>query len=206
MGAFSMGEKVVRLNEVLADRPAGVPMEEYVATLTPEQVAAHPIVAEYVGLLEQKAADDERIALEAAGVQLRQSILGRIGQAIEPVVEPLGWDWKIGMAVVASFPAREVVIATLGVIYDVGEADEESADLREKLIAARHADGTPVFTLPVALGIMVFFALCAQCAATIAIIWRETNTWKWAAFSFTYMTVLAYIGAFFTFHIANRLL
>ena len=109
-----------------------------------------------------------------------------MGKAIEPVVEPLGWDWRIGCGVVASFPAREVVIGTLGVIYNLGsDTDEESQPLHQKLQAATWSEsGEPVFNIPVALSIMVFFALCAQCAATLVVIRRETNSWWWPSFTF----------------------
>lgn len=159
------------------------------------------------------AADEDRIAaLEAersdlenhiSGALLRDSYLGRAGQWIEPVVRPLGWDWRIGCATLASFPAREVIIGTLGVIYDVGEETEDPTPLREKLQAATW-EGTdvPVFNLPVALSVMVFFALCAQCAATLAVIKRETNSWRWPIFTFVYMTLLAYVGAFAIYRIA----
>ena len=128
--------------------------------------------------------------------QQRNSYLGRAGQVIEPAVKPLGWDWRIGCAVIASLPARELVVATLGVMYNV---DDELAPhdrrWRDKLKKITW-DGTdrPVYTLPVALGIMVFFALCAQCAATLAVIRRETNSWRWPLFTFSYMTVLAYVA------------
>jgi ferrous iron transport protein B len=144
---------------------------------------------------------------EIAGQYLATSYLGRAGKLIEPVVRPLGWDWRIGCAAIASFPAREVVVATLGVIYNLGEGqDEASADLRERLKSATW-DGTDrqVFNLPVALSIMVFFALCAQCASTLAVIRRETGNWWWPAFTFVYMTVLAYVGALVTYQIGIRL-
>jgi ferrous iron transport protein B len=144
---------------------------------------------------------------EIAGQYLATSFLGRAGKLIEPVVKPLGWDWRIGCAAIASFPAREVVVATLGVIYNLGEGqDEASADLRERLKSAEW-DGTDkkVFNLPVALSIMVFFALCAQCVSTLAVIRRETGSWRWPAFTFVYMTLLAYVGAFVTYQIGIRL-
>ncbi|HUG71653.1 MAG TPA: ferrous iron transport protein B [Pirellulaceae bacterium] len=137
--------------------------------------------------------------------QLRQSFLGQAGQFVEPVVRPLGWDWKIGCAAIASFPAREVVIATLGVIYNLGEdEDEESETLRETLRSATW-EGTDrkVFNVPVALSIMVFFALCAQCSSTLAVIKRETNSWRWPAFTFVYMTGLAYVAALLTYQIGS---
>ena len=138
---------------------------------------------------------------------MEQSYLGRAGKLIEPVVRPLGWDWKIGCAVIASFPAREVVISTLGVIYHVGEEPGVASEsLRDTLKAATYP-GTrrPVFTVPVALSVMVFFALCAQCIATLAVIRRETNSWTWPAFTFAYMTVLAYAAALVTYQVGTRL-
>ena len=123
------------------------------------------------------------------------------------MVRPLGWDWKIGCAVLASFPAREVVIGTMGVIYQLGgEQDEQSQPLREALKQDRwESTGEPVFNVPVALSIMVFFALCAQCASTLVVIWRETASWQWPLFTFAYMTGLAYVAAFMTYQIGNLL-
>jgi ferrous iron transport protein B len=144
---------------------------------------------------------------EVSGGLLRQSILGRMGRLVEPVVRPLGWDWRIGMAAIASFPAREVIVSTLGIIFDVsGEADETSVDLRDKLHGATDRDGAKLFNVAVGLSVMVFFALCAQCAATLAVIRRETNSWRWPIFSFAYMTTLAYLGALVTYQVAVRLL
>jgi ferrous iron transport protein B len=140
-----------------------------------------------------------------AGAHLENSFLGRMGKAIEPVVRPLGWDWRIGCAAIASFPAREVVVATLGVIYNLGEGqDESSGELQETLRAATWA-GTnrSVFTIPVALSIMVFFALCAQCASTLAVMRRETGSWRWPALTFVYMTSLAYVGALVTYQVGT---
>ncbi|MBI1928411.1 ferrous iron transport protein B [Candidatus Poribacteria bacterium] len=135
-----------------------------------------------------------------AGAYLRQSILGRMGRFIEPIVKPLGWDWKIGMATIASFPAREVIVATLGTIYNMGsDVDESSQGLREAMKGATWPDGRLVFTPLVALSIMVFFALCCQCASTLAVIQRETGSWKWPALTFMYMTTLAYLGALITY-------
>lgn len=140
-----------------------------------------------------------------SGAYLRQSILGRLGRWIEPIVKPLGWDWRIGTAVIASFPAREVVIATMGTIYNLGEeVDGASGGLRRKLHGVRWPDGRPVFNVAVALSIVVFFALCCQCGATLAVIKRETNSWRWPIFTFTYMTLLAYLSALVTYQVAIR--
>jgi ferrous iron transport protein B len=141
-----------------------------------------------------------------SAAHLRNSYFGRMGHVVEPVVRPLGWDWRIGMAAIASFPAREVIIATLGTIFSLGsDVDEESESLKETLHTATHADGTPLFNIPVALSIMVFFALCCQCGATLAIIKRETNSYAWPAFAFAYMTTLAYIAALIVYQVTMQL-
>lgn len=148
----------------------------------------------------------ELSATQTSGIQLRNSYLGRAGQAIEPVVRPLGWDWKIGIAVLASFPAREVVVGTMGVIYNLGDEEDEASDgLRDHLKNARwdHDPTKPVFTVPVGLSIMVFFALCAQCVSTLAVLKKETQSWRWPLFTFVYMTVLAYVAAWVTFVVAS---
>ena len=163
-----------------------------------EASGADPESEELTGLTEKLN--------QVNGDLLRGSVLGRIGQSIEPIFKPLGWDWRIGVGVLASFPAREVVIATLGTIYSLGgDVSEEDEGLRGTLMAATWPDGSPVFSIPVALSIMVFFALCAQCVSTLMVIRRETNSWRWPVFSFVYMTALAWIGAFLTYQIGIRM-
>ena len=134
---------------------------------------------------------------------LETSVLGKTGHLIEPLVRPLGWDWKIGVGAIASFPAREVIIATLGTIYSL-DGDEDEEGLIGAIRSSTYPDGTPVYTIPVALSIMVFFALCAQCVSTLLVIQRETNSWRWPILSFTYMTLLAYFAAMLTFQIGTR--
>jgi ferrous iron transport protein B len=168
----------------------------------------HPpeIGAEYAGLIASAETDEEREALERemAGEYVRQSVMGRLGHAIEPAVRPLGWDWRIGMAVLASFPAREVVIATMGTIFNLGEdVDETSSDLADVLGGARWPDGSPLFNLPVALSLIVFFALCCQCVSTLAVILRESGSWAWVVLTFLYMTTLAYAGAFIAYQLTR---
>jgi ferrous iron transport protein B len=127
---------------------------------------------------------------------------------MEPAFAPLGWDWKIGMAAIASFPAREVIVGTLGLIYDVGEVDakdeEKAAGLKEAV--RREWAKDPVrgkYGVSVALSVMVFIALCLQCVSTLAVIRRETKTWVWPVFTFAYMTTLAYLGALVTFQVGR---
>lgn len=163
----------------------------------------------------------EREALEASPTPEQvnrqwkeQSLLGRLGRFLEPAFRPLGWDWRIGTAALASFPAREVIVGTLGLLYDVGDVDAgavgdetagaEAREKAESLLRAVRDDwaADPVrgpYAIPVAVSVMVFFALCCQCASTLAVIRRETNSWAWPAFTFTYMTALAYLGALLAF-------
>jgi ferrous iron transport protein B len=158
--------------------------------------------------LKRQQADLENDVLAA---YQRQSYLGRLGQFVEPVVRPLGWDWRIGCAAIASFPAREVVMGALGVIYNLGgdldlDAEGDRTRLQARLQQATWDDsGEPVYNIPVALSIMVFFALCAQCASTLVIIGRETKTWRWPIFTFAYMTTLAYLGALVTYQVGMRI-
>jgi len=140
------------------------------------------------------------------GAYIEQSYLGRMGKAVQPVFAPAGFDWKITVGVIGSFPAREVIIATMGIVYNLGgDVDEEDDGLIDKLHAAKHADGSPVFTVPVALAIMVFFALCMQCGATVAVVGKETN-WRWATIQFGYMTALAWLGAVLTYQIGSMII
>ncbi|HET6765502.1 MAG TPA: nucleoside recognition domain-containing protein, partial [Longimicrobiaceae bacterium] len=136
--------------------------------------------------------------------QLAGSVLGRVGHAIEPAVRPLGYDWKIGVGIVASFAAREVFVSTMGTIYGVGSADENSATLRQKLQRERNpVTGSAAYTPLVAVGLMVFYVYAMMCMSTGAVTVRETGGgWKgfrWAAFQFGYMLALAYIAAFLVY-------
>ncbi len=134
------------------------------------------------------------IEAEASGARLRESIAGRVGHAIEPALAPLGFDWKIGVGILGAFAAREVFVSTLGLVYDVSEADEENPSLRAALKAARHPDGRAVFTPLSGVALMVFFVLACQCMSTLAVVKRESGSWRWALFMLGYMTVLAYVA------------
>jgi len=138
----------------------------------------------------------------AAAQQMEQSWLGRAGKVVEPVFEPLGWDWRVSSAVIAGFPAREVVIAVLGTVYAVGD-DADEGTLSGRLKSATRPDGSRVFTLPMVIGLLIFYACCLQCAATLAIIRRETNTWRWPIFAWGYMTVIGYVGAMIAFQLGS---
>jgi ferrous iron transport protein B len=132
---------------------------------------------------------------EAAVAQLEYSVMGRVGKAVEPAFAPLGFDWRISTAILSAFPARETVAPSLGILFSLGSGDEAEAKLGSKIREAKWPDGRQLFTLPTSIGLMVFFALCAQCLSTLAVVRRETNSRKWPLFMFCYMTVFAYIGA-----------
>jgi ferrous iron transport protein B len=173
-----------RSDEVQSDFAANIAMAE--ATLSGEA-------------LDRARAD---FANEAAAAQLEQSWLGRAGKFVQPVFGPLGWDWKISAAVIAGFPAREVVIAVLGTVYAVGDEASEMT-LSERLRSASWPDGSPVFTLPMVFGLLIFYACCLQCAATLAVMRRETNSWRWPAFAWGYMTAIGYVGAMLVYQLGS---
>ena len=166
-----------------------------------DQYDEQRIIAE--STLAGAALDDRLQDLDRreAAELLERSILGRAGKFIAPVFAPLGWDWKVSAAVIAGFPAREVVIAVLGTIYAVGDDDEGA--LVERLQQARHADGSVVFSLPMVFGLLVFYAFCLQCAATIAVMYRETNGWQWPLAAWAYMTTLGYVGALLVYQLGH---
>ncbi len=158
------------------------------------------------GLAEGNTELVEQIDQEEAGERLRESYGGRFGRAIEPALKPLGFDWKIGIGLIGSFAAREVFVATMGVVYGVGDSvDEESPTLREKIRAETRSDGKPLYTPLMGLSLLVFFALAAQCMSTVAAIKRETAGWRWPMFMLGYMTALAWVASFVTFQ-GGRLL
>ena len=153
---------------------------------------------------EQKARLAELASAEA-GQRLRESVAGRLGHAMEPVLEPLGFDWRIGVGILGAFAAREVFVSTLGIVFDIADADESSESLREALKHATWPDGRPLLTPLTGVCLMIFFVLACQCMSTLGVVARESRSWKWPVFLFTYMTVLAY-GVTLVVHQAGRAL
>jgi ferrous iron transport protein B len=138
--------------------------------------------------------------------QIESSFAGRAGRIIEPAIAPLGFDWKIGIGLISSFAARETIISTLSIVYNVGQDSEnKSSSLVETLRNARRADGSRVWTPLTGISLMIFFLLACQCMSTVAVVRRETNSWRWPMFMVGYMMVLAYIASFVTFQ-GGRLL
>ncbi len=143
----------------------------------------------------------------AESYQLKHSYAGQFGQIIEPAISPLGFDWKIGISLLTSFAAREVMVGTLNTIYSIEASDDDDiSTLKQKLINdINPKTGKPVYSIATAISLMIFFALAMQCMSTIAIVRRETNSWKWPLAMFTYMTALAYICSFIAFQLGSRL-
>ena len=138
--------------------------------------------------------------------QLAHSLAGKIGHAVEPIIKPLGYDWKVGIGLIASFAAREVFVTTMSTVYSIEEEDDTDHEkLRDQLKDAHWPDGRPVYTPAVCLGLMVFYVFAMQCLSTVAVVRRETGGWKWPLFQIAYMTGTAYIGALVVYQIGHAL-
>ena len=139
---------------------------------------------------------------QLASYKLEQSYIGIMGKSIEPAIKPLGYDWKIGIALIASFAAREVFVGTLATIYSVGNDDENNTTIKQRMAAEINPEtGKPLFNFPVGMSLLVFYAFAMQCVSTLAIVKRETNSWKWPFLQLFGMGILAYLAAFLTYNI-----
>lgn len=153
------------------------------------------------------AREDAVAEIEAArsSARMRGSLGGTIGHALEPVLEPLGFDWRIGVGILGAFAAREVFVSTLGVVFGIADADETDTSLRTSLENATWPDGRKLMTPLVGVSLMVFFVLACQCMSTLAVVKRESGSWKWPALLFTYMTVVAWVASFLVFQVGRLL-
>ncbi|HAP60403.1 MAG TPA: ferrous iron transport protein B, partial [Cytophagales bacterium] len=153
-------------------------------------------IQEAVAAAEAQGLTEEQVA----SVSLENSFIGIVGKAIEPAIEPLGYDWQIGIALITSFAAREVFVSSMATIYSVGEDFEEGSTMLERMRAEINPHtGLPVYTLATGLSLMIFYAFAMQCMSTLAIVKRETKSWKWPIIQFVYMTALAYVSAFLVY-------
>jgi ferrous iron transport protein B len=153
------------------------------------------LIAEQNNLLEEET---EHLI---GSKKLEQSYIGIMGRTIEPVIEPLGYDWKIGIALITSFAAREVFVGSMATIYAVQDDGENNLPLIEKMHAEKDNQGQPVYTLATGLSLMVFYAFAMMCMATLAVVKRETKSWKWPLIQLGYMGALAYFGALITYQL-----
>ena len=147
--------------------------------------------------------NDEELQQKIASVKLENSYIGIMGKSIEPVIRPLGYDWKIGIALITSFAAREVFVGTLATIYSVEADDENTTTIKQKMAAEVNETGGKLFNFPVGMSLMVFYAFAMQCMATLAIVKRETKSWKWPLIQLFGMGLLAYVASFLTYQILS---
>lgn len=168
--------------------------ESKLAELEQAQPEIFPYAQKYQELDQDREDELDKLDKEKAGEKLANSYAGHFGQAIEPVIKPLGFDWKMGVGLVSAVAAKEVLVSTLGTIYSVGNAEDDATPLQDALAA------DPSFTPLIAYSLMVFTLIYSPCLAALAVVRRETNSWKWTAFSFTYSTVLAWVVAFGVYH------
>jgi len=130
---------------------------------------------------------------------IEQSYGGQLGKLLEPAIEPLGFDWRIGVGIIGAFAAREVFVSTMGLVYGIGDMGDDDAPLREQIRSSTRPDGSPAYSPLTGLSLMVFFALACQCVSTLSVVRRETRSWRWPAFLFGYMTLLAYGTSFLVY-------
>ncbi len=159
------------------------------------------LTQQYDQMKTQPGAAVAQLDKEYHTAKLENSYAGIIGKSLEPAIAPLGYDWKIGIALVTSFAAREVFVGTMATLYSVGDTDEGSLLLKEKMKAAVKPDGTPVFTLATGLSLMIFYVFAMQCMSTLAVVKRETRSWKWPVIQLIYMTTLAYLMSWVVYQI-----
>lgn len=156
--------------------------------------------AKYEQALSVPGADTTQLEYDYSNARLENSYVGILGKTLEPVITPLGFDWKIGIAIITSFAAREVFVGTMATLYSVGDESNEGP-LKEKMRSAVRDDGTPVYTLGTGVSLMMFYVFAMQCMSTLAIVRRETQSWKWPLIQFLYMTALAYVMSFLAFQL-----
>jgi len=150
------------------------------------------VTSKYEKLIAQHPTLKDSLETAWSAKKLENSYAGILGKSIEPGITPLGYDWRIGIALITSFAAREVFVGTMATLYSVGENDQGLL-LRDKLHAAKKPDGTPLFTLATGISLMLFYLFAMQCMSTLAIVKRETKSWKWPVIQFVYMTGIAYV-------------
>ncbi len=160
------------------------------------------VKVEYANKIQQNPTDSVSLLIEKKTALLQNSFAGQLGKLIEPVITPIGYDWKIGIALITSFAAREVFVGTMATLYSVGDGvDENNSTLHQKMAMAKREDGSYVYTLATGLSLLVFYVLAMQCMSTIAVVKRETKSWKWPIIQLLYMTGLAYLCSFIIFQL-----
>jgi len=159
------------------------------------------VTQQYEQLKSQPGANVYELEREEHAVRLGNSYAGILGKAIEPAITPLGYDWKIGIALITSFAAREVFVGTMATLYSVGENDQNSLKLQDKMKAAKRPNGKPLYDLATGISLMIFYLFAMQCMSTLAIVRRETRSWKWPMIQLIYMSGIAYLMSLITYQL-----
>jgi len=157
----------------------------------------------YEQLKSQPATNSYELDKQLHAARLENSYAGILGKSIEPAIIPLGYDWKIGIALITSFAAREVFVGTMATLYSVGEDDKNSLKLQDKMRSATRPDGSKLYTLATGISLMIFYLFAMQCMSTLAVVRRETRSWKWPLIQLFYMTALAYVMSLFAYQLLN---
>ncbi len=163
--------------------------------------AMKEVETKYAALVQLHPEQAKELEKDHAAAKLEHSFAGMMGRGFEHIIRPLGYDWKIGIALITSFAAREVFVGTMATLYSVGDSDAGKTTLREKMQIARREDGTPVYTLAVGLSLLIFYVFAMQCMSTLAVVKRETRSWKYPAIQFIYMFGIAYLSALLVYTI-----
>lgn len=163
----------------------------------------HMEVAEQKAITEMKSAPQEEVAAAVASARLESSYAGNFGRFIEPVIRPLGYDWKIGIALLASFAAREVFVGTMATIYSISGDSEDVLTVKERLVQEKNDQGGVMYTPAVCYSLLIFYVFAMMCMSTIAVVYRETHGWKWPLIQLGYLMVLAYVSAFAVYQLLS---
>ena len=160
------------------------------------------IESKYETMIAQQPEKEQELEKNRNTELLAQSYAGIIGRSIEPAIRPLGFDWKIGIALITSFAAREVFVGTMSTIYSIGD-EENVSTVQQKLATVKDDNGEPFFNLPRGVSLLVFYVFAMQCMSTLAVVYRETKGWTWPLLQLVYMTGLAYVASYFAYHMLS---
>ncbi len=189
---WEAGKIIIAISIILWFLTSHGPKKEFVA-----------IDKKYEDTLVQKRFTPEEIQAQLSSEKLEKSYAGILGKSIEPIIKPLGFDWKIGIALITSFAAREVFVGTMATIYSAGDSDN-TMSIREKMQADTDpVTGAPTFSIAVGFSLMIFYAFAMQCTSTVAVVYRETKSWKWPLIQFLFMSILAYVSSFIIYQLLS---
>ena len=176
----------------------------FLASFSPIKDIEQTLETEAITMAAAKNWSEQEKIDHLSARKLETSYAGYLGKAIEPVIAPLGFDWKIGIALISSFAAREVFVGTMATIYSIGSTGEEDTmGIRAQMKEELRPDGKPLYSMATALSLLIFYVFALQCMSTLAVVKRETKTWKWPIVQFLFMGAMAYIGSWIVFTLFN---